>query len=319
VATDYFLGGVKMRLNTLAKRMEVRRIYLNGFEVTEYKELNAVIGVKNTPAIEAIAFAGTAGRPTWHYVFSTAARREKCINDWLEGLKRHKEYKEKAKQENKGHLTGAAACAAAIRAELKAKFPGIKFYVRSESFSGGDSVDVDWTDGPDLEEVETIVSSYQAGHFDGMEDMYIYDDKEPGKPTAKFVFANKSWSEAKTAELKAKAEELGILHKCTNNFNEFRPVLAEKYIKEAQRAEATEEVKTEEPTEEPQQQESETKIINLNDRPATKKQLWALHLITGLNTKEWGLTLQQASILINLSKQGLDIVEEIKKALQDIK
>jgi hypothetical protein len=296
-----------MRLDTIAKRMEARKIFLEGFEVIEYQELNAVIGIKDTPCIEAIAFSGTAGRPAWHYTFPSAARRGKYINEWLESLKRRKEYKEKAKQENKGHLTGTAACAAAIRAEVKAKFPGVKFSVRSENFSGGDSVNVDWTDGPDYEEVEKIVDSYQAGHFDGMQDMYVYDDdREPGKPTAKYTFTNKSWSEANTAALKAKAEELGVLYKCINNFNEFRSVLAERYIKE--------ELKRQQEDQEPEEPKNE-KVITMADRLATKKQLWALHCITGLNTTDWGLTLQQASALISMSKQGVDIVEEIKKAL----
>jgi hypothetical protein len=57
---------------------------------------------------------------------------------------------------NFGHLKqtgpdvyGSAKLAASnIRAELKKAFPGVKFSVRSETFSGGDSIDVKWMDGP---------------------------------------------------------------------------------------------------------------------------------------------------------------------------
>ena len=35
-----------------------------------------------------------------------------------------------------------------IRATLKAKFPGIKFSVRSSRYAGGSSIDVRWNDGP---------------------------------------------------------------------------------------------------------------------------------------------------------------------------
>lgn len=45
-----------------------------------------------------------------------------------------------------------------IRQTLKAKFAGVKFSVRSESFSGGTSVDVKWTDGPTEKAVERAIS-----------------------------------------------------------------------------------------------------------------------------------------------------------------
>jgi hypothetical protein len=70
---------------------------------------------------------------------------------------------------------GSAALAASnIRAELKRAFPGIKFSVRSKTFSGGDSVDVSWTDGPTIAQVDKIADKYSAGSFDGMTDCYNY-------------------------------------------------------------------------------------------------------------------------------------------------
>ncbi len=62
-----------------------------------------------------------------------------------------------------------------LRAELKRAFPAVKFSVRSESYSGGDSIHVGWTDGPLLEDVDKISGKYQEGSFDGMTDCYNYD------------------------------------------------------------------------------------------------------------------------------------------------
>ncbi|MBG6192403.1 hypothetical protein IWX64_003375 [Arthrobacter sp. CAN_A212] len=52
--------------------------------------------------------------------------------------------------------------AALIRKDLKADFPGIKFSVRTNTYSGGASIDVAWTDGPALRSVEAITNHYQG-------------------------------------------------------------------------------------------------------------------------------------------------------------
>lgn len=66
-------------------------------------------------------------------------------------------------------------CAAKnMRIELARAFPGVKFSVRSRRFSGGDAIDVAWTDGPTTAQVDAIVDRYSAGSFNGMEDIYEY-------------------------------------------------------------------------------------------------------------------------------------------------
>lgn len=90
---------------------------------------------------------------------------------------------------NTQYKTESAYVASIIKAELKAKFPGIKFSVRSETFAGGDAVNVSYDKGskaPVQKEVETVVNKYQAGHFDGMTDCYEYTNKTEG-PTVKYV------------------------------------------------------------------------------------------------------------------------------------
>jgi hypothetical protein len=61
-----------------------------------------------------------------------------------------------------------------IRIELGRAFPGVKFAVRSSRFSGGNSLDVSWTDGPTTQQVDDIIGKYAQGHFDGMTDCYEY-------------------------------------------------------------------------------------------------------------------------------------------------
>ncbi len=64
----------------------------------------------------------------------------------------------------------AADVAGFIRADLKAAFAGIKFSVRSKTYSGGSSVSVHWTDGPTEDAVNAVIGRYKAQGFDGMTD-----------------------------------------------------------------------------------------------------------------------------------------------------
>ena len=59
-----------------------------------------------------------------------------------------------------------------IHIELKAEFPGVKFSVTSKSYSMGNSINVDWTDGPTEKQVDEIISKYQYGSFNGQDDCY---------------------------------------------------------------------------------------------------------------------------------------------------
>jgi len=91
-------------------------------------------------------------------------------------------------------LSNQAEVAKLIRKELKEKFPEIKFNVRSRSFSGGDDVNIDYTNGVPDDEIRKIVNKYEGGSFDGMTDMYNYDYDKTG-PTSKYIFVNRHISE----------------------------------------------------------------------------------------------------------------------------
>lgn len=89
-----------------------------------------------------------------------------------------------------------AQAAASIKKELAAAFPGIRFSVRSKSFSMGDSVHVSWELGPSSREVDAIINKYQYGDFDGMNDSYNYRkegrDFRAANGEAKYVSGQRS-------------------------------------------------------------------------------------------------------------------------------
>lgn len=82
-----------------------------------------------------------------------------------------------AQQKGNGARTKSshALGAANLKAELMRAFPGIKFSVKSESYSGGDAIRVHWELGPTTAQVSAISDKYQEGSFDGMTDSYEYN------------------------------------------------------------------------------------------------------------------------------------------------
>lgn len=64
-----------------------------------------------------------------------------------------------------------AETAKLVRQALKRAFPGVKFRVHSDNYSGGASIDVSWIDGPKPKEVEHVAKQFAGGDFDGMIDL----------------------------------------------------------------------------------------------------------------------------------------------------
>ena len=93
--------------------------------------------------------------------------------------------------------TRAALCAAAIRSELRAKFPQTKFKVSARSGAMMESVFVYWTDGAAHDEVNQLLKKYTyAGN----------------SPRADFLFCEREISEksylAKAEEMKKRGWEI---------------------------------------------------------------------------------------------------------------
>lgn len=140
-------------------------------------------------------FRGTAANHELYMHYHTAERRAAVIQQYKDGHERREAWKVEQKEKNKGKSSSHAAAAAMIRKELKAAFPSVKFSVTSDSFAGGDSVDVRWTDGPTTGQVEKFSSKYQYGHFNGMEDIYEYTNSREDIPQAKYVQEHRSMSD----------------------------------------------------------------------------------------------------------------------------
>lgn len=153
-------------------------------------------------------FHGTAANHTEYVNYRTAERRAEVIQNYKNNWDRRQTYKAEQKEKNKGKLSSHAAAAAAIKEELKAIYPHIKFSVKSDSFSMGDSVHVNWTDGPTSNEVDEIIKKYQYGHFNGMEDIYENSNSRDDIPQSKYVSGSRSISDEIEAILLPDAERL---------------------------------------------------------------------------------------------------------------
>lgn len=96
------------------------------------------------------------------------------------------------------HFSDCVAAAKNIRKELKAAFPGVKFAVRSSKYAGGNSINVNYVDGPAREKVDEIINKYEYGNFNGMEDIYEYNEDmyfNEAFGGAKYIFASREMSD----------------------------------------------------------------------------------------------------------------------------
>lgn len=116
----------------------------------------------------------------------------------------------------KKQISSQAAAAKAIRTELKAVFPTVKFSVTSESFSMGDAVHISWVDGPTTKQVEAITEKYQYGSFNSMEDLYENTNDRSDIPQTKYVQTSRKFSEAAKMEM---SEKLGLDWSQYNSLN----------------------------------------------------------------------------------------------------
>lgn len=92
-----------------------------------------------------------------------------------------------------------------IRQALKEAFPGIKFSVRSSTYSGGASIGVSWIDGPNVDQVEAVAKVFRGAYFDSSIDYqgstYAMIDGEQVRFGADYVNCRRSFSRALCAKL----------------------------------------------------------------------------------------------------------------------
>jgi len=121
------------------------------------------------------------------------------------------------------YYLSCAETAKLLRQALKATFPGCKFSVRSDTYSGGASIDVHWTDGPTDGDVDAICQLYRGATFDGMQDLKEYHSTLLAGPDgdvrhvhfgADFVFTNRTLSDGYIARYLPGVRQHG--HTATN-------------------------------------------------------------------------------------------------------
>ena len=122
-------------------------------------------------------------------------------------------------------LTGAALTARKIKEELKKVFPGVKFSVKSEYFSGGNAVNISWEDGPTKRLVEFYTEKYKNSRFDSMTDCSIAVEIAPelGCEGANYIGMARSLSRAREIEIKKMIAKAGERERSAAFYEERHP------------------------------------------------------------------------------------------------
>lgn len=129
----------------------------------------------------------------------------------------------------------SAQTAAAIRTELKTAFPGIKFRVTSENYTGGSSVRIEYVDGVKRERVERVVCKYEQGRFDGMTDSYDYTNSRSDIPQVKYIFVEREISDETRAAIMADfGFEPGTLNEWDADARSFRSEIVYRQFQQMQ-------------------------------------------------------------------------------------
>lgn len=105
---------------------------------------------------------------------------------------------------------GCVIAAKNVRIELKAAYLNVKFRVTSDKYAGGNAVRIEYVDGPTPSAVEEICDKYQAGSFNGMEDLYEYDNANlwiDAFGSATYVTVNRKYSDKLVADAIAAVDE----------------------------------------------------------------------------------------------------------------
>lgn len=105
-----------------------------------------------------------------------------------------------------------AETAKLVRTALKQKFPGVKFAIRSKTYSGGASIDIHWQDGPTTKQVEAVAEEYEGADFDSMQDLKTYHSSKLNGETvhfgADFVFCERAMSASLLEEAAVKVAKM---------------------------------------------------------------------------------------------------------------
>lgn len=92
------------------------------------------------------------------------------------------------------HLLANNSPSKNIKLHLKKIFPDVKFSVKKDGYS---AVYISWEDGVTTSQVEKEVSIFEAGKFNGHEDIYEYNRTPFGQvfQTVEYIFTNRKYSD----------------------------------------------------------------------------------------------------------------------------
>lgn len=201
-----------------SRKIQFEILEKNGYEKIEYKNITIFT---HPQELTLKSFWGTAANHTDFFKYKTAEQMNQKINRLKETADIREKWKQDQKERNKGKQSSHAATSAAIKQELKQNFPLVKFSVKSDSFSGGDSVHISWTDGPCQSTVEKISSKYQYGSFNSMEDIYENTNTRSDIPQTKFVSENRSLSDKILENVQEELSKyLKFTEEETNNYDD---------------------------------------------------------------------------------------------------
>lgn len=137
-----------------------------------------------------MVFQGKQRKASHQYSAKDIAQAEQRVEETLRAAQwvatRKAEDRQKAKQPKAAYTEhqdrevtvrsySLTATAGLIREALKAAFPTVKFSVTTDRFAGGTSLDIRYTDGPSGQQVKAVYAPFISGHFDGMQDMHVYN------------------------------------------------------------------------------------------------------------------------------------------------
>ena len=128
---------------------------------------------------QVVAYSGKRTKRDFNWSFRDRAAAEGWIETRFEDLTASQKYKIERRAERKTRIPDPnnptlAETAQLVREALAQAFPKTKFSVRSESYSMGCSIHVNWTDGPTDRQVQPILDAFERCGFDGMQDLKTY-------------------------------------------------------------------------------------------------------------------------------------------------
>ena len=213
-------------------------------------------------------------------------------------------------------MTEAAAVAVRVRKALAERFPGVRFSVRSRSYSLGAAVDVSWADGPSAAAVDKILGRFERVFRDEMTgeilsggNLYVQGSRHFSAAFLRRVAeavcrrygvdvpeikSDRDGTHAYVVDDGARVDGEYLQQLIHHEAHETADAR-----KAAPQAKAKHPAATQAPAERP--------AMANPDGPATARQLFALHCILQADTRGWALTKAQASDLIDRAKRGEDV------------